>query len=249
MKTMFPISLMLLPILLAGQAAAQNADTPAPAPAPAGLAGAQVSLAPLRIEMDGAETTATLRVVNPSAKAIGVQVRAFDWSQDNGEDVYSPSGDVRISPSIITVAPGATQVFRVIRREMPVQGERRYRVVVDQLPDPEAIEAATSQTRIRFTIPMFTDRASAAPAALSWAIEGGALRLSNAGQQTAKMVNLALTDGTGREIPVENASLHYVMGGSALRWALPNGCPSGPVRVTAQIDGVEAYAQVSPTCS
>ena len=249
MKTLLPISLALLPISIAGSAVAQDTDASASAPTPAGIAGAQVSLAPLRIEMDGPETTATLRVVNPSTKAIGVQVRAFDWTQDNGEDVYSPSDDVRLSPSIITVAPGATQVFRVIRREMPMQGERRYRLVVDQLPDPEAIEAATSQTRIRFTIPMFTDRSSAAPAALNWSIEGGALRLSNAGQQTAKIVNLALTDGAGREIPVENASLHYVMGGSMLRWALPDGCPNGPVRVAAQIDGIEAYAQVSPACS
>lgn len=245
MKRFLPISLAVLPILYAGSAGAQETETAAPV----GPSVARVSLAPLRIEMDGAQTSDTLRVMNPSNEPIGVQVRAFDWSQEDGKDVYAPSGDVRITPAIITIDAGKTQVFRIVRREMPKESERRYRIAIDQLPDPKATKTSVSETRIRFTIPMFVDRAVAAPAALAWSIRGDTLSVTNSGQQTPRMVNLALADTAGREIPIDGASLHYAMGGSTLRWTLPNGCPAGPVRLYVLVDGEQVDVPVQPSCT
>lgn len=246
MKQLLPITLASLPILFAGSVGAQGTEAPAPV---AGPSAARVALAPLRIEMDGAQTSDTLRIMNPSKGPIGVQVRAFDWSQANGEDVYAPTTDVRITPAIITIDAGKTQVFRVIRREMPPQGERRYRIAIDQLPDPKVQKTSVSETRIRFTIPMFIDRAISAPAALAWSIRGNTLSVTNSGQQTPRLVNLALANASGAEVPIEGASLHYAMGGSTLRWTLPNGCPSGPARLSVQIDGEPVDVQVQPNCT
>ncbi len=248
MTRFLPLILGALPVLATSAAGAEEA--PATAPSAAAEAGVRVSLAPLRIEMDGAEIAATMRVHNPSkAEAIGIQMRAFDWSQaSDGSDVYAPADDVRITPAIITIEPGKTQVFRIIRREAPPTTERRYRIAIDQLPDPRARNTSISETRIRFTVPMFVDRATSAPASLAWSIAGNTLRVTNSGQQTPRMVNLALTDAAGREIEVEGVSLHYVMGGSTLNWALPGGCPAGPVRLTATVDGEAVDAQVQPNC-
>ncbi len=209
----------------------------------------RVTLAPLRIELDGAQQYDTMRVLNPSLRPVGVQVRAFGWSQQNGEDVYEPTNEVMVSPAIIVIEPGDTQIFRVMRRPMPSVGERRYRIAVDQLPDPELEKGGQAMTRIRFTIPMFVDRAQAMPANLGWSIEGNSLRVANSGQQTVRMVNLALTDADGTEIPVEGVSLHYVHGGSWADWALPEGCPVSPVRVNASVDGEPVDAQVAVNCS
>lgn len=211
-------------------------------------AAAHVTLAPLRLELDEGVTATTLRVVNPSTRDIGVQLRAFDWSQPAGEDVYTPATDVRISPSIITIAPGKTQVFRVLRRAQFGGVERRYRIVVDQLPDPALEADGVTQTRLRFTIPMFADRASAPPARLGWAIQGGRLRVSNTGGQTARITGLGVTDQSGKGLRVEGMSLTYVMGGASREWALAEGCPVAPVRVTAQIDGESFDEQVTPRC-
>lgn len=249
MIRLLPLILGALPVLATSAADAQEAPAAAPS-AVAAEGGARVSLAPLRIELDGAETAATMRVHNPSkVEAIGIQMRAFDWSQaDDGRDVYAPTGDVRITPAIITIEPGKTQVFRIIRREAPPAGERRYRIAIDQLPDPKVKNTSISETRIRFTVPMFVDRAASTPAALAWSIAGNSLRVANSGQQTPRMVNLALTDSAGREIGIEGVSLHYIMGGSTLSWALPGGCPAGPVRLTALVDGEAVDAQVQPSC-
>ena len=78
--------------------------------------------------------------------------------------------------------------------------------------------------------------------------EGNTLRVANRGQQSARMVSLALKDGVNAPVTVEGASLHYVHGGSWLEWTLPAGCPQGPLTLQARIDGEIRNAQVPATC-
>lgn len=226
------------PAVLAQEAPASEARVPS----------ARVTVAPLRLELDGAQLHDTLRVINPSDRPIGIQVRAFGWTQADGEDVYAPTNEVLVSPAIVVIQPGETQFFRVQRRQLPPAGERRYRVAIDQLPDPDLAQNGTAMTRIRFTIPLFVDRASAAPAQLDWSVQGNTLRVANRGQQSARMVSLALRDGVNAPVTIEGASLHYVHGGSWLEWTLPAGCPNGPLTLQARIDGEIRSAQVPATC-
>ncbi|MXO91405.1 fimbrial biogenesis chaperone [Pontixanthobacter aquaemixtae] len=248
MKLCAGVMLPLAALLSSGVAGAQE-DTSTPTVSDDVLSrGANVSLAPLRIEMDGEQRAETLRVYNPSPRAIGVQVRAFGWKQESGADVYFPSNDVMISPSIITIAPGDTQIFRVVRRDLPAAGERRYRVAVDQLPDPELLRGGEAQARIRFTIPMFIDRETAQPAQIAWSIGSDGLTATNSGQQTARMVNLSLTDAAGQPVTAETGGLHYIHGGSSRSWTIPGGCPTGPVTVSASIDNQVVNVQATNTC-
>lgn len=226
------------------QASAQDTSEAA-----AGVPSARVTVAPLRLELDDAQLHETLRVVNPSDRPIGIQVRAFEWTQADGEDAYSATTDVLVSPAIVVIEPGATQFFRVQRRMLPPAGERRYRIAIDQLPDPELAQNGMAMTRIRFTIPLFLDRASAAPARLDWAVAGDTLRVSNTGQQSARMVSLALRNGVNTPVVIDGASLHYVHGGSWLEWKLPGGCPPGPLTLDARIDGELRSVQVPASCS
>lgn len=248
MKLCAGVVLPLTMLLSSGVVQAQETAAAPPASDDALSRGANVSLAPLRIEMDGTQRAETLRVYNPSGRAIGVQVRAFGWKQESGEDVYFASNDVMISPSIITIAPGDTQIFRVVRRDQPAQGERRYRVAVDQLPDPELLRGGEAQARIRFTIPMFIDRATASPANISWSVGEDGLTATNSGGQTARMVNLSLTDAQGQPLSVETGGLNYIHGGSTMVWPMPNGCPAGPIRVTASIDSQLVDVPAPKTC-
>lgn len=245
MKLCTGVALPLAMLLSSGVVQAQ--DAPA-VPDDVLARSANVSLAPLRIEMDGEQRAETLRVYNPSARAIGVQVRAFGWKQESGKDVYFASNDVMISPSIITIAPGDTQIFRVLRRDRPAEGERRYRVAVDQLPDPELLRGGEAQARIRFTIPMFIDRATAQPANLAWSVGSNGLTAKNSGGQTVRMVNLSLKNAQGQPIPVEMGGLNYIQGDSTLNWPMPNGCPNGPISISGMIDSQTIDAQVQNTC-
>lgn len=215
----------------------------------ADVGGAQVSVAPLRLELAGAANSAVLRITNPSRREIGVQVRTFGWAQQEGEDAYFASSDVMISPSIIQIAPGQTQIFRVVRRDTPSAGEKRFRIAIDQLPDPSLERAGEAQARIRFTLPLFLDRDLSAPADLGWTVDAAGLHARNVGGQTVRIIGLTLNDSAGADIPLDKNGLRYVQGGSTINWPLTGPCPTGLVTVSANFDGRTVSAQVPSSCS
>jgi fimbrial chaperone protein len=232
-----------------GLAQAARADEPTAAAAalPADR-GARLNIAPLRLELDASKTGATVMLTNTSSRPLPVQTRLFAWSQEAGEDRYAPSSALTVSPSIIAIAPGATQIVRVLRTGPASPGEKRFRLAVDQLPDPTLTKSGEAEARLRFTIPVFLDRDTAAPAAFAWRLAGNRLELANSGGLTARVLGVELKTAAGAALALERNSLRYVLGGSTISWGLANGCVTGPVTVTAQIDGQTANAQVSPTC-
>lgn len=218
----------------------------APAAAPPGLA--RLNIAPLRLEFDAATPAATLRLTNTSERPIPVQTRLFGWSQEGGEDHFAPSAALTISPSIVNIPPGATQIVRLLRIAAVSPGEKRFRLAVDQLPDPAAAQSGAAEARLRFTIPVFLDRDTAVPAKLDWKIGPAGVEVSNNGGATARIVAIEVKAASGKPLPVERNSLRYVQGGAAIAWPLSNACAAGPVTITAQVDERSASAQVAPSC-
>jgi fimbrial chaperone protein len=210
--------------------------------------GAGLAISPLRIEIDDAARGATVMLTNTSERALPVQSRLFAWSQADGEDVYAPSSDLTISPSITSIPPGETQIVRVLRNGAASPGEKRYRLVVDQLPDPSAARAGAAEARIRFTVPMFLDRTKSAPAQFDWRIGPNGLELANTGGATARVLQLEVKTASGASVPVERNALRYVLGASSIVWPVENACSLGPVTVTASVDGRTVDAHPRSTC-
>ena len=218
----------------------------APAAPPPGLA--RLNIAPLRLELDASKPPATLMLTNTSERPIPVQTRLFAWSQDGGEDHFAPSSALTISPSIISIPPGATQIVRLLRTAAASPGEKRFRLAVDQLPDPTLAQSGSAEARLRFTIPVFLDRDTAAPAQLGWRVGPDKVEVSNAGGSTARIVAIEVKTAAGKIVPMQRNSLRYVHGDATIGWPLADGCSLGLVTITAQIDGQTANAQATPTC-
>lgn len=224
-------------------AAAPAGDTAAALPGPAIL-----SIAPLRLEIEDGGTGATVRLTNASDHPLPVQSRLFAWTQSDGEDVYAPSSDLVVSPSITSIPPGQTQVVRILRKGPASPGEKRFRLAVDQLPDPALARPGQALTRIRFTLPVFVDREKAQPAAFAWRVAKDRIELVNSGGATARVLDLQVKTADGRFIPVERNALRYVLGNSTISWPLGNGCSLGQVHVTAQIDGQAVDGLADSAC-
>jgi fimbrial chaperone protein len=65
----------------------------------------------------------TLRNDGPSP--VTAQSRVFRWSQIDGQDNLQSSRDIVVSPPAVLLAPGVTQVIRVVQnRALPSQGKR-----------------------------------------------------------------------------------------------------------------------------
>jgi fimbrial chaperone protein len=243
------LTLRALAALAIGGSCLSGTLLTSPALAAPGEFGAGLAISPLRIEIDDADRGATVMLTNTSERALPVQSRLFAWSQENGEDVYAASGDLTISPSIASIPPGETQIVRVLRPGAASPGEKRYRLVVDQLPDPAAARAGAAEARIRFAVPMFLDRTKTAPAQLDWRIGAKGIELTNTGGATARVLQLDVKTANGTSVPVERNSLRYVLGNSTIAWPMENACSLGPVTVTVSIDGRTVDAQPRSTCS
>lgn len=213
-----------------------------------GPGASTLSISPLRIELDRNGTGATVYLTNSSDRQVAVQSRIFAWTQDAGNDVYAPSSDLTVSPSISMIPPGETQIVRLLRKGAASPGEKRFRLAVDQLPDPALTQAGQAQVRIRFTLPVFADRDAAAPAALAWRVRDDRLELANSGGLTARVGNLAVTTAGGQALQVERNTMRYVQGNSTISWPIGKGCATGAVRVTAIVDGQTVDAQPISTC-
>jgi fimbrial chaperone protein len=239
-------------LLLASTATAGDGAAPATAAeavaAPLPLGSARLNIAPLRLEFDAGKSAATLTLTNTSDRPVPVQTRLFAWSQESGEDRFAPSTALTISPSIIAIPPGATQIVRLLRTGAASPGEKRFRLAVDQLPDPQSVDTGTAEARLRFTIPVFLDRDTAPPARLAWRLTHSGLEAVNSGGATARIISLEVKDSAGQILPVGRNALRYVQGGTAIAWPIANACSLGAVTVTAQVDGQTAHGSASPAC-
>jgi fimbrial chaperone protein len=211
--------------------------------------GAGLNISPLRIEIESTQSGATVLVANRATRALPVQTRLFEWTQEGGEDVYAPSTALTISPSIISIPAGETQIVRLIRKGPATAGEKRYRLIVDQLPDPTLAHSGTAEARIRFNVPVFIDRDKAVPESLAWTIGPDGLTAMNSGGATAKIVRIDAKKANGAPIELQRNSLRYVMGGSAIFWPVANACSLGPVTITVQMDGRTVDATPRTTCN
>jgi len=133
---------------------------------------ASIGVAPTLLDVKRGESVAGLRVRNGDAgKAVSVQVRVVRWRQDASGNVYEPAEGVVASPPVTRIAPGAENLIRIVRTaKEAVAGEESYRVLVDELPDPDAAQAGVVSILIRQSVPLFFSSPKATPAQPQWRI-------------------------------------------------------------------------------
>lgn len=191
----------------------------------ANVHAASLQVAPVLLDVaaPGQATTLTLR--NEGAVPFSAQVRVFKWTQANGQDQFVPADDVVASPPQATLTPRATYTVRLVRSGPPPATEAAYRVIVDELPDPNRKANGTVSVVIRYSVPLFFASQQSTKAQVSWRFEGGALVGQNSGGRRLRISNLSVG---GRVITKGLAG--YVLAGASFRFALPRGVAGGPLQ-------------------
>lgn len=217
---------------------------------PRALAGS-VELSPITLQMVGKERTTTLRVRNTEAQPITLQLRAVDWTQANGEDVYTPSQTLAVSPPVFTLKPGETQTVRVVVENVStIKAERAYRLILDQIPESRLKGDAGVVVPIRVLLPVFLTPSAASRPKLSWTVNaspsGGVLTANNTGDARERLVGLKVTSGA-TEVASDQGLSGYVLAGASRTWPL-SGAGSGKAVVSVSGEGLfePIKADVSP---
>jgi fimbrial chaperone protein len=216
---------------------------------------ASLEISPVSISLSGAENGKAMTLRNEGDQPIHAQVRTFAWDQADDADKLTPTRDLIASPPIAEVPAGGQQVIRVIRaNSAPVQEERAYRLIIDELP-PEGGDTGTAiQFRFRYSVPLFISPLAGVKAGapvLRWSVAEKEkqlmLRVANSGNVHAQLSAVTLRTPAG-DTPVSGGLLGYVLPGRTRSWALKNAPPSlkgASGDVNATVNGVSVKASLS----
>lgn len=94
-------------------------------------AGQSLSVLPVNLFLQPGQNATSLTVTNQASTETAIQIRVYAWNQTEGEDQLTASDAIVVSPPIISIAPQATQVVRLILRQPPRSQEATYRILVD----------------------------------------------------------------------------------------------------------------------
>jgi fimbrial chaperone protein len=203
-------------------------------------AAQSLSVLPVNIFLSPGEKATTLTVTNQGTSQTTIQIRAFAWSQQGDDDQLTTSDEVVVSPPLASIAPGASQVVRLILRKTPQGREATYRVLIDQIPPPA--EAGVVHVVLRLSIPIFAQPMTRALPHVQYHIEvhAGQIYLvgMNDGLRHEAIRNIELSTSDGRTLKEAPSSSPYILAGVTRRWNIdaqgPLPLPSETLRLTAQ---------------
>ena len=219
-------------------------------PAFPALAGSfQVS--PVRVELSPAAPTAPITVKNESpTDSVVVQLRAVNWKQDAGEDVYTPSTELIATPPIFTLKPGGSQTVRVgLRKAVATDVQQTFRIFITEVPGPPKPGFQGLQVALNIGIPVFIAPKVKSVLAPTWkaslASDGKlTLRGTNPGNSHVQVLEMSVQD-ENKEILGTAQQPRYMLAGQTVGWQMPlTRAPKGKVRVMARTDSGDLDAEV-----
>jgi fimbrial chaperone protein len=212
--------------------------------------GQALSVVPVNIFLSPGQKATSLTVTNQGASETAIQIRAFDWSQKDNEDQLTASKDVVLSPPLTKIAPGASQVIRLILRQTPEYREATYRILLDQIPPPA--EPGVVHVVLRQSIPIFARPTIRAFPDVQFHVERDAQQLYlvaiNAGILHETIRDIVLTAQDGRKLKPESGASPYIVAGATRRWRIAAQdsapLPSETLQLTAKADAGAIDQQV-----
>ena len=198
---------------------------------------ASLEVGPIRVQMINPERTTTIKLRNSGTAPITVQIRAVDWNQANGSDAYVPSVTLVASPPLAEIAPGESQVVRLVVDYVDdIGGEHAYRLILDELPVERPEGGAGVQAALRALVPVFITPSLQSRPRLTWTAartaEGLRLTIRNEGDTRELLINSRVMAG-GTELA--GGPRGYVLAGGTRNWTLP-APPAGAtsLRITSE---------------
>jgi fimbrial chaperone protein len=209
-----------------------------------------LSVVPVNIFLSSGQKATSLTVTNQGTSETSIQIRAYAWNQKDNADQITATDAVVVSPPFAKIAPGTTQVLRLILRQPAQYREATYRMLIDQIPPPA--EAGVVHMVLRLSIPIFATPVSRAFPDVQFHLErdGGQIYVVgfNAGNLHEKIVDIALTTSDGRKLKAESGATPYILAGATRRWHIAAQYPlplkNETLKLTAQSDAGAINVQV-----
>lgn len=119
--------------------------------------GGSFDVTPTRVFLDRNNRIDNIKVTSRSDKEVIIQVKAYEWSQDeNGKDIYLETKDLMYFPRILNINPKEERFIKIGYEKKPSAVEKTFRVFVEEVPQAEEkSEEMTLRIALKMGIPVF----------------------------------------------------------------------------------------------
>lgn len=214
-----------------------------------------LQVTPVSLEISAPASAATITMNNPGDTPLKAQIRVMRWSMDNGREKLEPATDVVASPPMASLQPKTDYTVRIVRlSKEPVVREQTYRLIIDEVPDPNSRVPNTVTMAFRYSVPVFFYATAQGTPTLAWSTErrDGTVYLSavNTGDRHVRIADLQIADPQGSTLTIAKGLAGYVLARSSKSWvALGKNqkmALDAPLVVTAQGDLGPIHAEARP---
>lgn len=183
---------------------------------------------PIRLDLGATAKSGVLTVKNRSEETLNVQLKAYEWIQDNeGKDRYEETTDLIFMPKIATLDKLGEQVVRVGIKIPATAKEKTYRLFIEEIPKPRKAESSSISIAIRFGVPIFVkplkEEIKAGIEKFD-AVKGELIAsVINSGNAhfNVTSVNFRLRNAKGDELFSKESKGWYLLGGVSRRYSVP----------------------------
>nr|WP_280868982.1 fimbria/pilus periplasmic chaperone [Herbaspirillum sp. LeCh32-8] len=222
----------------------------------AGVCGAahasNFEIAPVVLELSSSRTAGVVKIVNNDNHDVSLQLRAFEWNQSDSKDDLQPTQNLIISPPVFSLAPGASQVIRIVSKQLSGPNEIAFRMLIDEIPS--AAEGATINFKFRISMPVFIAANATPKIQLDYTLHAGKpakLIVRNTGNRRSRLLDLAFTLPNGKKIVAPAGGNPYTLAGVTRQYLIDTDTPlaaGSKVKMTATGDSgpIDTELTVAP---
>lgn len=182
---------------------------------------AAVTIAPIMVELSPQKRIASIRLLNDSAEAMTFQAETLAWRQVAGADHYAPTQELLVAPTVVKIAPGASQIFRVTLRRPAVNDvELAYRLILEDVTADLPNQPGTVKLRFRHNLPLFVTPRQLAAGNSQWRrcsapANQTCIQLDNLGNRHVRLSGVAVEGSDWRQELPGSAT---VLAGASRQW-------------------------------
>lgn len=176
---------------------------------------------PVLVEIGEGQRSGSVTVTNVENVPVVIRASVYEWRQENGEDLYIETAAMIVSPPVITIPGGATQIIRVGPRTAST-GPASYRLIIEEVPD--ATPSTGIRVALRLNLPLYTRMATGRPADLAWSARRAAdgswsVEARNTGAGWVRVDAQLAAAATGLRFE-DGFAFGTVLPGGARRWTI-----------------------------
>jgi len=209
---------------------------------------------PVRLSLSDEHRVEAVTVRNQGQEAAVVQMETAVWTQAGGQDVYSPTREILVTPPIFTVPAGGSQIVRVgLRRAVDVRRELAYRLFFQEVPPPPKPGQRGLRVALRIGVPVFVPVATTSPPALRWQLAQTApgvfqVDAVNVGNSHVRVMGLKLSPIDGDRTMSARGVSGVLLAGQGRSWQVDLDEPiiRNSIRVTADTGDGEVDGGIIP---